>query len=944
MRRILVAVAGAALLAGSTFAPSTPGAQAAKPAAGRDLQSTLSLPDYDVRSRALVASAAKAPARASKAAATLFAAPSVEVRWSPLTGAPRALVPVGGALTGPSAERPSDVAERFVREHRDLYGLDDEDLAGLRLAREYATKDLGVTHLTYVQEAGGRRVVGADLRLAVDAQGRVVWAAGELVPGANTLSKRGGWTLDAAEGATAAAAAIRKPATPRLVASKGGAAGEATVELGDAFTAPADMRQVVFPIATGVVRPAWNALLYERGAGNLYAVTVDAENGKLLARHNLTQYLGDPKNAKFRVFTEDTPQPDLPHTSFTPGSIDRELVGMPTGTLEVSPLGWVGDETITVGNNVRAAEDRDDNNTGGVTASSTDDFVYDAALDFPIKTNVANTDAAIVNLFYWNNYMHDYLYRLGFDEAAGNFQKVNSTGEGRGADAVNADAQDGGGTNNANFSTPPDGSAPRMQMYLWSGGYDGDFDQTVILHEYTHGLSTRLIGGPDYVDGLTGPQSGGMGEGWSDWYALTVLSNAVDDVDGQYVVGGYVTRDFGAGVRNFPYTTSMRINPLTYADVDPSTGDIFNDPTEVHNVGEAWCSALWEVRANFIKQYGYAQGKALVERLVTDGMKFTANNPSFVDGRDGILVADQVRTGGENQCLIWEGFAKRGVGYSAASLNGSATSVTEAFDLPPWCEREATPSFDRASYAEEDTTVTISVGDADLASSSSAAATLTSSSGDTEAVTLAQKENVPGLFEATLPLRRGSATGNDGTVDAALGDTLTLTYQDAAGARTATARVVRRVSLLSDDLEAGQTNWKASKFELTTEAAASPSHSWTDSPGRNYTDKTTYRLQLTPKLDFTNAVGSRLVFKQQLDTEPGYDLCVVEGRAKGSKIWKTLAVFSGSQPDFEEATVDLSQFDGKAGVKLRFSLISDDLVNADGWHIDDVKIQTGRTQ
>src|SRR5204863_8219160 len=103
-----------------------------------------------------------------------------------------------------------------------------------------------------------------------------------------------------------------------------------------------------------------------------------------------------------------------------------------------------------------------------------------AALDFPIKTNVANTDAAVVNLFYWNNYMHDYLYRLGFDEAAGNFQQQNFTGQGQGGDPVIADAQDGSGTNNANFSTPPDGQSGRMQMFLWDGGYDGDFDQTVV--------------------------------------------------------------------------------------------------------------------------------------------------------------------------------------------------------------------------------------------------------------------------------------------------------------------------------------------------------------------------------------------------------------------------------------------------------------------------------
>ena len=76
---------------------------------------------------------------------------------------------------------------------------------------------------------------------------------------------------------------------------------------------------------------------------------------------------------------------------------------------------------------------------------------------------------AVQNLFFLNNLIHDELYRHGFDEAAGNFQEDNLGNGGRGSDSVNAEAQDGGGTNNANFATPKDGQNPRMQMYLWDG-------------------------------------------------------------------------------------------------------------------------------------------------------------------------------------------------------------------------------------------------------------------------------------------------------------------------------------------------------------------------------------------------------------------------------------------------------------------------------------------
>ena len=76
--------------------------------------------------------------------------------------------------------------------------------------------------------------------------------------------------------------------------------------------------------------------------------------------------------------------------------------------------------------------------------------------------------AAVTNLFYWNNVIHDVLYGYGFDEKSGNFQFNNfGPNAGKGGDPVRAEAQDGSGRNNANFATPPDGFAPRMQMFEW---------------------------------------------------------------------------------------------------------------------------------------------------------------------------------------------------------------------------------------------------------------------------------------------------------------------------------------------------------------------------------------------------------------------------------------------------------------------------------------------
>ena len=182
-----------------------------------------------------------------------------------------------------------------------------------------------------------------------------------------------------------------------------------------------------------------------------------------------------------------------------------------------------------------------------------------------------------MQLFYLCNWYHDKLYELGFTEAAGNFQINNFGRGGLGNDPVQADAQDGGGVNNANFSTPPDGSSGRMQMYIFSGPNprrDGDLDAEIVFHEYTHGLSWRLVGGGQ---GLGTSQSDGMGEGWSDFYGLALLSEPGDNVNGCYAAGGYatyqlsgLTANYYYGIRRYPYSTDMTKNPLTFKDIDTS--------------------------------------------------------------------------------------------------------------------------------------------------------------------------------------------------------------------------------------------------------------------------------------------------------------------------------------------------------------------------------------
>src|SRR3974390_2618278 len=135
-----------------------------------------------------------------------------------------------------------------------------------------------------------------------------------------------------------------------------------------------------------------------------------------------------------------------------------------------SPAGWINDGgNETLGNNVDAHTDRNADNLPDLPRPQGSPFrVFDFPLDLT-QSPATYTNAAVVQLFYWNNFMHDKLYELGFTEAAGNFQTDNFGRGGLGNDAVQADAQDGGGVNNANMATPPDGMAPRMQMYIFTG-------------------------------------------------------------------------------------------------------------------------------------------------------------------------------------------------------------------------------------------------------------------------------------------------------------------------------------------------------------------------------------------------------------------------------------------------------------------------------------------
>jgi len=611
----------------------------------------------------------------------------------------------------------------------------------------------------------------------------------------------------------------------------------------------------------GSLQLAWDLSIYVLDASHYYSVRVDAVTGSVI---NLGDWVvscsfGEHKNNSDSSHTENSvlfSKEDATMASLTDGAIykaialpnqspaddDLSLIVDPSVQGVGSPFGWhdtdgvAGPEfTITRGNNVWAQEDENGNNGTGFSPEGGAELIFDFDFDFT-QDPALSLDASITNLFYLNNMLHDIFYEYGFDEASGNFQQNNYGNGGNGNDFVYADAQDGSGTNNANFATPGDGGKPRMQMFLWDGAVtsgplltindgplagdyegvpaafggeivdltedlvlveddpsgtsdtndacdpitnggdlsgkiavirrgecefgfkalaaenegavavimvnnvegeaitmapgavgdqvtiplfmvsdtdgeniiaelltetvnatingvtvgpmiDASLDNEIIAHEYGHGISNRLTGGGNNTGCLNNAEQ--MGEGWSDYLGLIITMKVGDQADDGRGMATYSAGQGldGGGIRQYKYSRDMTENPLTYSDL-PATGG------QVHAVGTIWATMLWDLTWDLIDVYGYDEdmfngtgGNNIAMQLVLDGMKLQPCAPGFESGRDAIIEADELANGGANKCLIWETFARRGLGFAATQ--GSPSSVTDgtaAFDIPVECE------------------------------------------------------------------------------------------------------------------------------------------------------------------------------------------------------------------------------------------------------------------
>jgi len=154
-----------------------------------------------------------------------------------------------------------------------------------------------------------------------------------------------------------------------------------------------------------------------------------------------------------------------------------------------------------------------------------------------------------------------------------------------------------------------------------------------------------------------------------------------------FALGAYVLDEDGEGIRRYPYTTNLTVNPETYAFINNASFQ------EAHSRGEVWATILWEVYWSVVDTYGFVNdyyfgngGNNQIVKNVIDGMKLQPCYPNFVTARDAILTADKVNHGGRNVCRMWKAFAKRGVGVNAVpGAQTGVTRVVEDFQIPPEC-------------------------------------------------------------------------------------------------------------------------------------------------------------------------------------------------------------------------------------------------------------------
>lgn len=370
-------------------------------------------------------------------------------------------------------------------------GLSTKDVTDPAVTNSYTEADSKITHVYLRQRHQGIEIYGAVADLHLDATEKVVSMHNNFVRNVAASARVAATTpaLTAAQGVAAAARAVNIAAPGSLTVNKAGAPADGmTFSEGGISRSPIPVKLMYQALPSGELVLVWNVTIDDLKSEHYWDVRVDAATGALVDKNDFN--ISEPQTfvelTQRALATKNWPEPVVSSSVAAPNSYNVFPITVESplhGTRQVvvnpadpaySPFGWhdtngvAGAEyTITRGNNVHAYEDRANVNTPGYSPNGGTDLIFDYPFN-PALLPVANQDAAITNLFYWNNIIHDVMASKGFNEASANFQVKNYSGAGLGNDDVRAEAQDGGGLDNANFATPAEGNRPRMQMYLWS--------------------------------------------------------------------------------------------------------------------------------------------------------------------------------------------------------------------------------------------------------------------------------------------------------------------------------------------------------------------------------------------------------------------------------------------------------------------------------------------
>jgi extracellular elastinolytic metalloproteinase len=581
----------------------------------------------------------------------------------------------GRALSKPASGDRRVLAERFIREHTDAIGLSAQDLDTLEVQRRVASPG-NVLYLNWRQSVRGIRLFNGGLRAIVAADGRVVSVAGAPV--------RGLASADTSPGLSSADAV-------RLAREDARAGAGSDVD---------DPGLVLYDTGRGV-RLAWATTVHASSQAT-YHTLVDAESGAILHRQNLVKFAAPA--LMFDRYPGASP-------GGTQTAVDLEARGWltPGAAVLTGPFARAYsdiNDSNTVNTSANANVDEEANRIGGgfafpftdFTASNTNagcDPTHKCSWDVGVSNSwQTNRDQNTVQAFAYVSAFRDHLAAapIGFDAASGGFE---------GIDRMTVEADDSAALtptnfnrNNANMSTPPDGQAPRMQMYLFFNNgtaspfrdINGGDDAAIVYHEYTHGLSSRLITFSNGVQALNDAQPGAMGEAWSDFYAKDFLANQGLQPDtaapGEVDMGEYTDSvphqirsqaldcPVAVGTPACPGSGTAGPSGYTYGDFSKICGC----GDEVHYDGEIWGETLWDLRTEV--------GSSVAEALVTGGMRGSPPEPTFLQERDAIMDADVALFGGHHMAALWRVFARRGMGTNATTTGSNDINPQEGFAKP----------------------------------------------------------------------------------------------------------------------------------------------------------------------------------------------------------------------------------------------------------------------